>query len=83
MEHARNVCKNLHGIEAELVLYEQYKLDLDEYIHAACSTKKRGLLCKACKRNTCAIIMLQTRSADEGMTAYLSCSACSHRARIG
>ena len=83
MERARNICTKLRGRQAEAILYEQFQHDLDEYIHAACSDTQRGIQCTACQRNTCSVQLLQTRSADEGMTAYLSCSSCSHRTILG
>lgn len=83
MQQARDVCVQLHGATEEAALYEQFQHDIDEYIYQACYGIKRGIQCKKCKRMACTVQLLQTRSADEGMTAYLVCSACRHRTCLG
>ena len=84
MQAAREVCVRLRGSEQEAALHAEYGSDLDEYIYqACCGTATQGLRCKKCRKLACTVQLLQTRSADEGMTAYLVCSACRHRACLG
>ena len=82
MQHAREVCRNELGVKKEQSLWDAYGKDLDEYIYAACSAETEGLWCAACKRHTAVVEMLQTRSADEGMTAFLVCQRCKARRRF-
>ena len=35
--------------------------------------------CRKCKSNNCSHYQLQTRSADEPMTTFVSCQECGHR----
>ena len=71
----------MHGEELEAKLHQQYGSDLDEYIYNACREQSgtRGLLCTKCQAKSAVVEMLQTRSADEGMTAFLVCQKCGHR----
>ena len=39
--------------------------------------------CSRCKKNETVYYELQTRSADESMTVYISCLNCGHRWKIG
>ena len=80
MEHARNVCRMYRGVDAEARLYQEHGYDIDKYIDAVGKEPSKGLMCKKCNKNTAAIELYQTRSADEGMTAYIVCSACRHKA---
>ena len=81
MQQARDVCRSMHGEETEAKLYKQYGSDLDEYIYNACREHSGtcGLLCAKCQTKSAVVEMLQTRSADEGMTAFLVCQKCGHR----
>ena len=79
MEHARRVLQQHIGTEEEEKVYQQCAHDLDEYIEVACSERANGLWCSRCKQNTAVVELLQTRSADEGMTAYLVCHKCNWR----
>jgi len=83
MQQARDICRDVHGAKKEADLYHTYSSDPDEYIYHACSVKSGGLLCKHCRTKSATIEMLQTRSADEGMTAFVVCSACGHRRHFG
>lgn len=78
MEHARNVVEAHAGANRERELYNQYPDDLDAYINAACSEPEAGMMCNRCKKKTVFIELKQTRSADEGMTAYATCSECKY-----
>ena len=82
MQRAREICRAEFGHDKEKRLWDTHGHDLDEYIHAACSAEKDGLWCARCKQNTAVIEMLQTRSADEGMTAFLVCQLCRARRRF-
>jgi DNA-directed RNA polymerase subunit M/transcription elongation factor TFIIS len=39
--------------------------------------------CKRCKSNECSYYEMQTRSADEPMTTFVSCLSCGNRWRMG
>ena len=79
MENARRVCKGMVGKQAEETLFEKHGSDADEYIDRACSRPSAGLRCGRCKENSGRVEMLQTRSADEGMTAFFVCGKCGLR----
>ena len=79
MQTARNVFREHVGAEREAEVFKQHAHDLDSYIEAACSEPTKGLLCKKCKKHSVIIELKQTRSADEGMTAYAKCLACYHQ----
>jgi len=79
MENARRVCKDIVGEQAEETLFEQHGHDVDEYIDRACNRPADGMRCAQCKTNSGRVEMLQTRSADEGMTAFFVCSKCGLR----
>lgn len=79
MQTARDVFRAHAGTERELALHNTWPNDLDAYINEACEVPGRGLLCRNCKSNDAVIELLQTRSADEGMTAFIVCSRCRHR----
>lgn len=75
----RNV-KQLRGSSEEQQLYDQYSSDVDEYIYMALSSHKlTGYSCAKCKKQGCTVELLQTRSADEGMSAFLVCPHCSFK----
>lgn len=82
MEYARDVFRKYAGADVEAVLFEQYHHDMDEYINAACCGHAEGRLCKRCGKRQVAVELRQTRSADEGMTAYLKCRACHYQMRF-
>lgn len=84
MELARDVCRQLVGEGNELDLWRQHKHDLDQYIHHACKLQadSKGLQCWGCASQSVVVQMLQTRSADEGMTAFLVCLACKRRKQV-
>ena len=79
MEQARDVCRKLHGLEKEKSLYNAHRNDMDEYIFHACNAQSQAMLCQNCKTKSAVVEMLQTRSADEGMTAFIVCQNCSYR----
>lgn len=79
MEHARNVYRLHVDATKENEVFNESGGDLDKYVYLACSSKERGCKCRKCGRNTCKIEMLQTRSADEGMSAVECCSYCKTR----
>ena len=84
MQQARHICRETRGHEIEAQLWQAHGKDLDEYIYHACGADgaAAGLRCHRCGQDRATIEMLQTRSADEGMTAFLVCSACLHRRRL-
>lgn len=79
MELARAVLRRTIGVNAEACVFKKYSSDLDAYIEAACSRPCGGMTCPRCTEKSARIEMLQTRSADEGMTPYLVCTLCTHR----
>ena len=85
MQNARDVCRSLYGNDAESALWSQHGHDLDEYIHfAACKQlQETGLQCPKCNLQTAIVETLQTRSADEGMSAFIVCKVCKYRNKIG
>ena len=46
-------------------------------------SKTNQFVCKRCKKRECAYYELQTRSADESMTIFVTCLNCGNRWRIG
>jgi DNA-directed RNA polymerase subunit M/transcription elongation factor TFIIS len=46
-------------------------------------SKTNQFVCGRCKKRDCAYYELQTRSADESMTIFVTCLSCGHRWRIG
>jgi DNA-directed RNA polymerase subunit M/transcription elongation factor TFIIS len=80
MDRARAVLRLEIGDQAEANVFQAHATDVDAYIEAACSRPCDGLPCPRCGERTAQIEMLQTRSADEGMTPYLVCTSCAHRA---
>ena len=82
MDHARHVLREYAGKEREQQIYLAHCNDLDAYINAACEAPVQGLQCSRCKQYHAAIELLQTRSADEGMTAFVVCSTCGHRTKF-
>ena len=82
MEHARHIYRIHVGAELEEKVYSEHKDDLDAYIHAACCKIPVGVLCKGCGKHSAAIEMMQTRSADEGMSAFLVCKNCNSKTLV-
>ena len=82
MDHARNVLREHAGDEHERKTHLAHPSDLDAYINAACEAPTGGLKCSKCKQYRAVIELLQTRSADEGMTAFVVCRACGHRRKF-
>jgi len=83
MQQARDIYRQLYGMEAERKLFETHGDDMDKYIHLACSETDRGIRCTQCNEMTGIVELLQTRSADEGMTAYVVCTKCEYRRVFG
>ena len=79
MELARAVLQCTIGGKAEAYVFQTHSTDLDAYIEAACSRPCGGMRCPRCTEKSACIEMLQTRSADEGMTPFLVCTLCSYR----
>lgn len=50
----------------------QIKLEVPEDLQG-------GMCCRKCKSHNLSVEMRQTRSADEGMTAFITCQQCGHR----
>jgi DNA-directed RNA polymerase subunit M/transcription elongation factor TFIIS len=75
------MCQELHGKARELQLFQQYGHDVDYYIEKSLQPPESGggYTCKKCKGTQGVVQLLQTRSADEGMTAYIVCPECNHR----
>ena len=80
MDCARAVLQQEIGTDKERELFRVHGNDVDAYINAACAHADDGMQCPSCKATTARIEMLQTRSADEGMTAFIVCTSCQYRA---
>lgn len=81
MDHARDICREQVGAARELSIHDRHADDLDAYINAACEQPAAGICCRKCKQDDAVIELMQTRSADEGMTACLVCRACGYRGK--
>ena len=55
------------------------EVDADELLGI---TEEIGLQCAACKKRDVKYVLVQSRSADEGMTANCECRSCGHRFRL-
>ena len=54
-------------------------LYIDLVMRATGSLEQAGAKCRFCGKNTAVVQLLQTRAADEGMTAIATCNACKKR----
>ena len=84
MDHARQMTSAECGEAMEAEIYASAGNNLEEYIQTAlqtrfASTTSNGALCKFCHKKSATIALMQTRSADEGMTAHATC----HNPRCG
>jgi transcription elongation factor S-II len=60
------------------LIEEKIKRDKSKYevnMDAATDT----FTCRKCKQNKCSYYQMQTRSADEPMTTFVSCLSCGNR----
>ena len=78
MEHARRVTSTECGRAAEAEIHKVAGSNLEEYIQLALHAKfpdeaVNGAVCKHCHKKSVTIALIQTRSADEGMTAKATC----------
>ena len=78
MDHAREKARRHLGIQTEHTIHAKSGGDIDEYIKLTLlsvfgENASQGAMCKFCKQKTVTITLLQTRSADEGMTAHSTC----------
>ena len=55
-------------IKNEKMMKESFKLNVTDMF-----------TCSKCKKNKCTYFELQTRSADEPMTTFVTCIECGHR----
>ena len=65
--------------DAEQRIFTKCQGDVDSYIKDVLLAmydhqNAQGGVCKYCKQKTVTIALLQTRSADEGMTAHATCT---------
>ena len=65
----------------ESCLYDKEKKDIEKlYSEAGKPLVKEGAItCKRCGKNKCFYYQIQTRSADEGMTTFYTCTECGNR----
>ena len=78
MEHARRVTSSECGRDTEAEIHNASGNCLEEYIQMALMAKfpnadANGAVCKYCHKKSVTIALIQTRSADEGMTAKARC----------
>lgn len=55
------------------------KRERDKNIYDVQQKINSDFKCKRCKSNNCSYYQLQTRSADEPMTTFVTCHSCSNR----
>ena len=69
------------GEEWESCLYDKEKKDIEKlYSQAGKPIVKEGAIkCKRCGTRKCFYYQIQTRSADEGMTTFYTCTECGNR----
>ena len=69
------------GEEWESCLYDKEKKDIEKlYAEAGKPIVKEGAIqCKRCGKRKCFYYQIQTRSADEGMTTFYTCTECGNR----
>ncbi len=83
MKRARQVATRHLCAEDEQKCANACRGDLDVYIDEVMqlmgSNEQRGSKCRYCGKHTAVVKMLQTRSADEGMSALASCTSCKRR----
>jgi DNA-directed RNA polymerase subunit M/transcription elongation factor TFIIS len=64
----------------EASIQQKSKRDMNKYeMNMAAATDM--FTCHKCKQNKCSYYMLQTRSADEPMTCFITCLECGYRWR--
>ncbi len=65
----------------ESCLYDKEKKDIEKlYSEAGKPMVKEGSIkCKRCGKKKCFYYQIQTRSADEGMTTFYTCTECGNR----
>ncbi len=65
----------------ESCLYDKEKKDIEKlYEEAGKPMVKEGAIkCNRCGKNKCFYYQIQTRSADEGMTTFYTCTECGNR----
>ena len=78
MEHARRVTSSECGHDTDTEIHNAAGDSLEEYIKLALMAKfpntvDNGAVCKYCHKKSVTIALIQTRSADEGMTARATC----------
>ena len=70
------------GASIEAGLHARYGADLDEYIHRVVTyvpDSGLAIACPSCHVKAVTVVMKQTRSADEGMSAIATCAACHYK----
>ena len=75
MDRARQVTSAECGTKQEAQIFALAGNNLEEYIQTALqsrfpSSAKNGALCKHCGKNSVTVALMQTRSADEGLTPH-------------
>lgn len=69
--------------QQERARHEAYVNMLKEREHAAERTQTESVIhCRKCASGNLNFVQVQTRSADEPMTCFLTCNACGHRWRM-
>jgi len=57
----------------------EFKKIKDETLYAPHNGNTDMFVCRKCKSNNCSYYQLQTRSADEPMTTFVTCVSCGNR----
>ena len=57
----------------------EFKKIKDETLYAPQNGNTDMFVCRKCKSNNCSYYQLQTRSADEPMTTFVTCVSCGNR----
>ena len=82
MDFVRCTAMKKIGTDEEQRVFSRSNSNMDLYIELACNaafaSNPTGGKCPRCKQRTVTVELVQTRAADEGMTAIATCQSCKH-----
>lgn len=77
-DNIKRVCDNSQ-LYWNSVFFEKYHKRRDQQRDVKIEVKDGDFKCKRCGGNKCVYYQQQTRSADEGMTTFVTCTTCNNR----